>query len=739
MTARARRAAAAAAFLPLPVLLLAALAASPAGAATRLFVVNHVASNDVRWAGPWGARLALATAGGLVLADTATLETSKLVRASSGLPSDNLLSLAESPAGYLWIGTADRGLARLRPDGTFLRTLTSFDGIPTDRVQAILRSGDSLWVASSGGVALFTENAGTGQFSLRRSDSQASTAGGIVNDDVTSFAVWGDTLWAGTAAGLSVFAGGAWTPRATITTARVQALLVARDTLWIGTKTGLLVYAGGVASARGASLETLALGAHPEGVARGSVSGPFVERADGTEFAPGIGGLPTPRVQSILTTSSGRVFAGTNGGLARFTGGTTPWEPVLSAGPLMNGGAQIAANARGAWVTLGNGVPPGSTAGSLLHYDGQAWSAITSAGTGGQLQQASLFGILADRAGRLWLGHCCSNSFGAARPRAERWDPAADVWEQLPAYNLIGWADGPTGRVTGVGVEYEQGVYLFDASSGALLDSLTPTNTTGGLTRENLRDAAYDPLGRGWFATADNGVDRWTGQGTDTRADDVWSHFAGGFPSLQTTSLAVVSAADVWVGTRAGAVRLVNDAPDFAAMASVNAILGGVGVNDLAVDSERGVWIASSVGLLRVAATGAVESFGAGDGLASSDVLGLAWDESRDVLWALSSGGVSEIHPGFGDRYAFDDGSFLYPNPVGVSSAPVRLGGISGEVRGEIRDLSGAKIRAFRADPASPAFWDLRDDDGNLVAPGVYLVVLRQGDVGRVLRVAVTR
>lgn len=738
MTASARRMSFGAALI-VAALLGAALGAPPADAATRIFVVNHVSSNDVRAAGPWAGRLALATAGGLVLADTATLETSKVIRASSGLPSDNLLSIAESPAGYLWIGTADRGLSRLRPDGTFLRTLTSFDGVPSDRVQALLRAGDSLWVATNGGVALFAEHPATGQASLRRSDSQASTAGGIVSDDVTSLAVWGDTLWAGTNAGLSVYAGGAWTPRTAITSARVQALFVARDTLWIGTKTGLLVYAAGVRSPRGAGVETLSLGAHPEGVARGSVSGPFVERADGTEHAPGIGGLPTARVQSILTAESGRVFAGTNGGLARFVVGATPWEPVPVAGPLANGGAQIAANARGAWVTLGNGVPPGSTSGTLLHYDGRDWSAITSAGTGGQLQQASLFGILASRDGRLWLGHCCSNSFGPSRPRADRWDPAADVWDRPPAYNIIGWADGPAGRVTGVGVEYEQGVYFFDASSAALLDSLTPTNTAGGLTRENLRDAAYDALGRGWYATADNGVDRWTGQGTETRADDVWSHFGTGFPSLQTTSLAIVSPTDAWVGTRAGAVRIVNDVLDLASMSRVNAILGGVGVNDLAIDSERGVWIASSAGLLRVAATGAVESFDDGDGLASSDVLGLAWDDARDVLWALTAGGVSEIHPGFGDRFSFDDGSYLYPNPVGVSSAPVRLGGISGEVRGEIRDLSGARVRGFRADPASPAFWDLRDERGNLVAPGVYLVVLRQGDVGRVLRVAVTR
>jgi len=60
-------------------------------------------------------------------------------------------------------------------------------------------------------------------------------------------------------------------------------------------------------------------------------------------------------------------------------------------------------------------------------------------------------------------------------------------------------------------------------------------------------------------------------------------------------------------------------------------------------------------------------------------------------------------------------------------------------VSGEIRDLAGNRLRSFRANPAAPAAWDLRDERGAVVAPGVYLVVLRQGDFTRVLRVAVTR
>jgi hypothetical protein len=346
---------------------------------------------------------------------------------------------------------------------------------------------------------------------------------------------------------------------------------------------------------------------------------------------------------------------------------------------------------------------------------------------------------LASGDGRVWIGHCCSNTFGAGRPRTDRYDPGAGIWDQPAAYNLYALAQAPSGRIYGAGVEFENGVYIFDGATAALLDSLTPANTGGGLTRANLRGAAFDASGRGWFPTVDNGADRWDGRGTDSQGDDVWTHFGAGFPNLQGTCVAVVAPNDVWFGTRAGAVRIVNDLVDAATTTRVNAALAGGAVNDLAVDVDGGVWIATGSGLLRVSATGDIERFGVVDGVAADDIAALAWDGARRILWAVTAGGVSEIHPGFANKPSFDDGSYAYPNPASPATGPVRLGGISGEIRGEIRDVAGNRIKSFRADPASSVAWDVRDASGAFVAPGIYLLVLRQGDITRVLRVAVTR
>jgi ABC-type transporter Mla MlaB component len=84
------------------------------------------------------------------------------------------------------------------------------------------------------------------------------------------------------------------------------------------------------------------------------------------------------------------------------------------------------------------------------------------------------------------------------------------------------------------------------------------------------------------------------------------------------------------------------------------------------------------------AGTGTVERFTTADGLAGDDVRSLAWDSSRGILWAGTTDGISEIHPTSGTGPGFGGDTYVYPNPIVASSTSLRLGGITGEVDGEI-------------------------------------------------------
>ena len=716
--------------------------AAPAGAATQIFITNHVHSDQVGGLTMWQGKIVAATLGGLVLVDPATRERTKLLASPGGLPSNQVLAVAVGPSGILWAGTADKGVARLVPGGGFKRTLTSFDGLPSDHVQTLYVHGDSVWVGTSGGVALFTENAG-GQTTLRRSDSQASTGGGLVSDDILAFQQVADTLWVGTSAGLSTFASGVWINRASTLGVAVRDLAVNQDTLWAATQAGPRRYAGGVFSlvAAGHVGGSLAFGTYGAGFISGSsVEGAYFYSVNAWI---GFGTVPTGfRPSSFTNAPDGSLWAGSDRGLARYY--VTGWTLYPTDGPAVNGAERALVDARGAWFATGNNVPPGGSLGNVLHYDGTTWSLLSTATTGDALQSTSVFGLAEDPLGAIWMGHCCSTA--DPLPRTDRYQPDTGVWNALGSTNIFVITRGPDALMYEGSVEHGNGVYVYDPTVLAVVDSLTPLNTQGsaigaGLASNNLRGISFDTTRRGWIAHAATGLDIWDGRGTLTdHTDDVWKHLVTGFPSVQTTAVETDGPASGWVGTVAGVVRVVNDVVVPGATAAINASLPSTAVRDLELDSEGNLWVATTSGLARVAAGSTfVEHWSTAEGLAGDDVRALAWDAANRTLWVGTTSGISEVIVPKAGVTTFTSQSYVYPSPIGPETTALRIGGITGEVTGEIRDVTGAIVRRFRCDPSHDVVWDLLLADGTRARSGVFVVVLRDREEHRMLRVAVVR
>jgi ligand-binding sensor domain-containing protein len=66
----------------------------------------------------------------------------------------NSIDEVETDATGTWFGTTGRGASVLLPNGTW-RTLSSFDGLPSDSVTALEPSGLGMWVGTRKGLALF--------------------------------------------------------------------------------------------------------------------------------------------------------------------------------------------------------------------------------------------------------------------------------------------------------------------------------------------------------------------------------------------------------------------------------------------------------------------------------------------------------------------------------------------------------------------------------------------------------
>lgn len=730
--------------LGVPVLLGGWLLAAPVGAATSVFITNHVHSDQVGALTMWQGKIVAATLGGLVFVDPSTRERTKLLASPGGLPSNQVLSVAVGPSGILWAGTADKGVARLVPGGGWKRTLTSFDGLPSDHVQALYVHGDSVWVGTSGGVALFTENPG-GQTTLRRSDSKASTAGGLVSDDILSFQQVADTLWVGTSGGLSTFASGVWLNRASTLAVSVHALTLHQDTLWAGTPAGPRRYAGGAftlvsAGHVGSSLALFTDGARL--LSGSAVQGAY--RYNGVGWST-FGTIATAvRLSSFAMAPDGSLWAGSDRGIARYDAGTDAWTLYQTDGPAVNGVERALVDVRGAWFATGNAVPPGGSLGNVLHYDGVSWSLLSTATTGGALQSTSVFGLAEDPLGAIWMGHCCSTV--DPLPRTDRFQPDTGVWDALGTTNIFVITRGPDALMYEGSVEHGNGVYVYDPTVLALVDSLTPLNTQGsalgtGLASNNLRGISFDTAGRGWIAHAATGLDIWDGRGTLTdHSDDLWKHLATGFPSVQTTAVETDGASSGWVGTVAGVVRIVDDVVVPGTTAAINASLPSTAVRDLEFDSEGNLWVATTLGVARVAAGSTfVEHWGTAEGLAGDDVRALAWDAANRTLWVGTTSGISEVVVPKTGAATFTSQSYVYPSPIGPETTALRIGGITGEVTGEIRDVTGAIIKRFRCDPAHDVVWDLLLADGTRARSGVFVVVLRDREEHRMLKVAVVR
>src|SRR5450755_4128865 len=188
---------------------------------------------------PWGLVLAaswllVSTSAPAALnpAEAITQYTQDVWGASAGLPHNGVLAIAQTPDGYLWLGT-EEGLARFDGVRFIVFNTDNTPALRSNHVSALLVDFQkNLWIGTQGGgLTLFWD----GTFTTY------TTRNGLSND--TILALYGDEkgcLWIGTnGGGLDRFANGqfqSYTSRNGLPDNTVFALDGDKDgDLWIGT------------------------------------------------------------------------------------------------------------------------------------------------------------------------------------------------------------------------------------------------------------------------------------------------------------------------------------------------------------------------------------------------------------------------------------------------------------------------------------------------------------------------
>ncbi len=159
----------------------------------------------------------------------------------SGLPQNSVHAIAQTPNGYLWLGT-EEGLTRFDGVAFTIYNHANSPGLPSDYIQALTVGRDgTLWIGTDSGLARYRPSLKSGS-----SDTFLTirTEEGLSGNNITTLFEGSDgTLWAGTTKGLYRISVGRiqpWPVSGPLASAAITAIVASPDgALWVGTVKGL--------------------------------------------------------------------------------------------------------------------------------------------------------------------------------------------------------------------------------------------------------------------------------------------------------------------------------------------------------------------------------------------------------------------------------------------------------------------------------------------------------------------
>ncbi len=723
-----------------------AAAAPPAHAAGawRTFIrtvdyTDMLVTADAVWCATDGA--------GLHRFDRATRTFTTLVREPGSIASNQVTSLALDRVGRLWVGTFASGASRLTADGSRWDLVNAFDGLPVDSVTTMAVVGDTLWIGTRRGIALWDGRQVLGSLPDGNTISFDTT---FVTPAITGIAQLGDTLWLSTPRGVGF--------------ARTSTNLAD----WRPANDGLPDLSVERLASDGRTLYALADG--------------FVHRWDPDTFQwVSIGFIG---IVYNLEEEHGTVLASTSSGVWRHRSDSPLFTQIVDSPVAGPGGAldteaavdptggttHYAGGARdtlweqpaggGRWTPHVPPAPPGNTYANIVidgprvyaatrsegigRWDGSSWFgwppvACPSPCPNSFVNPIEVFAMLVDKAGLKWVS--------CWRYALERFDDSVSppvfehLWENAgsddPHTVAFGAAldssGGPGGRWFGMdtyslGSVPALGLDFYD-STGVHSGTWGPGSPAGSLIRNGkIRAVTVDKAGRIWVGyagAANSGVDHFV------RRPEVGYDFRTVAGTTTMDVWAIVAHGDsIWVLTDRDLRRISRTAvpPRLVGINYETPAGRPLGMRLMDVAPNGDVYVGSEEGVRRFRTDGTTEDFTVRNSpLASNDVRAVAVDRATGVVWFGTAAGLHRFDPDFRPAVAppgVDDTLRVYPNPATVTGLGIqlRLQGTLAGYSGGIYDVRGRLVRRFTTTVAGQVFWDGRDRDGVLARPGVYFV-----------------
>ena len=253
-----------------------------------------------------------------------------------------------------------------------------------------------------------------------------------------------------------------------------------------------------------------------------------------------------------------------------------------------------------------------------------------------------------------------------------------------------------------------------------------------------VHNLVIDQYGTKWYSMSgegSNGLFYYNEKGTySDAADDVYGFITTPRLSSNTIfSLNIDRRGDLWVGTSLG-VNIISNLNSVLTSSNPQLNISSSfsvrqqSINAMAVDPLNQKWLGTNQGLFLVNSDGTqlLTTLNSNNSaLLSDQIESIAIDEEAGRVYVGTVNGLTSFDtPSILPVESFN-GLNIYPNPLVIKNG-YNLVTIDGLIRNtdiKIISVSGKLVREFSSPGGRTAFWDGRDDDGNLVSSGIYIVI----------------
>lgn len=529
-----------------------------------------------------------------------------------GLPQNSVDSLAQTPDGYLWIGTQE-GLVRFDGVRFAVYDRRNTPALGHNRILSLLAYGETLWIGTEGGGLTALAR---GVFTTR------TVADGLPSDLVAALAAGeGGALWVGTARGLARIEGG-----------RVLALGAAqgfpggsvraihRDgdgTMYVGILGGgLLRHVAGVFSRiRSVPSKESVLALAPAaggGLWVGTNSSVLLIRGGEVTGSWGTpGGVPA---RALREDRDGNLWIGTSGGgLARLSEGGLESYGTKDGLADDTVGSLLEDTEGSLWV--------GTQDGGLSRLSNAAFTPFSRAEG---LSSHVIWAIAGDRSGAIWLG---TKGGGVDRLAPDR------------SVRILGTREGLTDHDVQAVLADPDGTLWFGTRNGGLnrlrKGGLRAYRTPDGLTTDSVSALLRDRRGVLWAGTRDGALHRMDG---GDRFERVSSEGAPNDAAIH--ALFEDRDGAVWVGTSGSGLYRYKDGT-FTVFTQKDGLSIGI-VNAIWQDARGSLWIGTYGGGLNRLSGGRFAAVTTRQGLFDDAVFGIVADDGGN-LWISCNRGVYRV------------------------------------------------------------------------------------------------